>query len=81
MAVGEAVGTVEIPVENGLVYDVTDYWATVIGDPSSLRPGDDAAAAAWVSRQQLDLLDCSPGLLETLDRWNVWSGCPGRPTG
>ena len=74
VTVGQVIGTVEIAAGAGMVYDVTDYSATVVGDPTALVAGDDAAAVAWVSPEQLASLDCSPGLVETLTRWGVWSG-------
>ena len=73
VTVGPVLGTVEIAAGGGMVYDVTDYSATVVGDPRALVAGDDAAAVAWVSPEQLESLDCSPGLVETLTRWAVWS--------
>jgi 8-oxo-dGTP diphosphatase len=74
VTVGQVLGTVEIAAGGGMVYDVTDYSATVVGDPTALVAGDDAAAVAWVSPEQLASLDCPPGLVETLTRWGVWSG-------
>lgn len=66
-------GAVEIPAGDGVVNDVTDLWATVVGDPAALLAGDDAADAAWVSRDKLASLDCSPGLVETLVLWDIWT--------
>lgn len=80
--VGVVVGATEIAAGDHLVYDVTDFSATVAGDPAAVRAGDDAMDAAWVSREQLDSLDCSPGLVETLALWNIWSGVFSRqPSG
>ncbi len=72
VAVGDAVGAVEIPAGGDVVYDVTDFAATVVGDPAALLAGDDAADVAWVTRAELGSLTCSPGLAETLTRWNIW---------
>ena len=74
VTVGRVLGTVEIAAGGDLVYDVTDFSATVVGDPTAVVAGDDAAAVAWVSAEDLGSLDCSPGLVETLTRWAVWSG-------
>ncbi len=74
VAVGAAVGAVEIPAGDDVVYDVTDFAASVVGDPAALRAGDDATDVTWVSREELGSLGCSPGLSETLASWDVWSG-------
>lgn len=67
----EVAGRVDIP--HGLVvYDVTDFMATVVGHPT-LVAGDDAADARWVTREELAELPCSPGLVEALDQWAVWA--------
>jgi 8-oxo-dGTP diphosphatase len=70
--VGEPVGTVEIPFGPGLVYDVTDFRAALIDVRAAPVAGSDASAVAWVSRQELAALDCSPGLAATLDQWQIW---------
>ncbi|MBA2717040.1 MAG: NUDIX domain-containing protein [Propionibacteriales bacterium] len=71
--VREAVGAVEIPTGDGVVYDVTDFSATLVSDPAAMAAGDDAAEAAWVSRGELESLGCSPGLVETLASWDIWA--------
>ncbi len=72
--VGAELGRVEIPFAEGAVYDVTDFSATPV-EPSPPHPvaGDDASAVAWVSREELAALDCSPGLAQTLEQWSIWS--------
>lgn len=70
--VGAAVGAVEIPAGGDVVYDVTDFAATVVGNPAALLAGDDATDVAWVSREELCSRECSPGLVETLASWAVW---------
>jgi ADP-ribose pyrophosphatase YjhB (NUDIX family) len=70
--VGEIAGAVEIPFGDGLVYDVTDFRAAPVGASAVPVAGDDASAVAWVSRQELAALDCSPGLIDALDRWQIW---------
>lgn len=68
----EVMGRVKIPATNSDVYDVTDYLATLIDESGEPVAGDDAAEVAWVSRPQLTRMDCSSGLVATLDKWNVW---------
>jgi 8-oxo-dGTP diphosphatase len=53
-------------------YDVTDFLATVVGDPAAAVAGDDAAEVRWVDREQLEALPTSPGLVSTLAGWGVW---------
>lgn len=68
---GGVAGRVDLPAGDDS-YDVTDFHATVVGDPDSVRAGDDASDARWVTRAELDLLETTPGLLESLDAWGVW---------
>jgi ADP-ribose pyrophosphatase YjhB (NUDIX family) len=70
--VGAIVGSVELPAARDVVYDVTDFRAIVVGDPEALRAGDDATDVAWVTRQEFEALDCSPGLVQTLGDWRIW---------
>ena len=71
VAISDVAGQMDIP--HGLVvYDVTDFMATVVGR-STLVAGDDATDARWVTREELLELPCSPGLLEALDAWAVWT--------
>ncbi len=65
------VGLVELPGLDDQVYVVTDFAATVVGSEVP-APGDDADEVRWVTRDALVALPTSPGLLETLDRWQVW---------
>jgi ADP-ribose pyrophosphatase YjhB (NUDIX family) len=53
-------------------YDVTDFAATVLGDPDAVVAGDDAAEVRWVDREQLEALPTSLGLTATLAGWGVW---------
>ncbi len=50
-------------------YEIADYSATVVG--GTLRAGDDAAAAAWVTRERLDELPLVDGLAEVLTEWDA----------
>ncbi len=72
IAVRRVLGIVELPAADG-VYEVTDVTATVVGDPDRLSAGDDASEARWVSRTELEALECSPGLVHTLTGWGIWS--------
>lgn len=72
VAVGEPVGVIEIPAGGVVVYVVTDFAATVVGDSAAVLAGSDAADVAWVTREEMSCLECSPGLAETLASWAVW---------
>jgi 8-oxo-dGTP diphosphatase len=67
--VGKVVGSVQREVPGGAVIDIRDYAATVIG--GTLRPGDDAAAARWVTAGELAQLEVTGGLIEALTEWGV----------
>ena len=67
--VGPLLGSVQRPGLNGAVIDIRDYIATIIG--GTLRPGDDAADARWVTIGDLDSLQITEGLIETLTSWGV----------
>jgi len=70
--VQQVIGRIDIP-HGTLVYDVTDFAATVVsGATSSLLAGDDAIDARWVTRPELAALDSTPGLVDTLEGWGVW---------
>lgn len=68
---GPLLGTVRRPAVYGAVLDIRDYAARVIS--GTLRPGDDAADARWVSGEELDSLAITEGLVETLTEWGVLS--------
>ncbi|GAA4240887.1 NUDIX domain-containing protein [Actinomadura meridiana] len=63
------VGTVDRPGLGGAVYEIHDYAATVTG--GTLRAGDDAAEARWVSPEELRGLPLTPGLLDALTLWGL----------
>jgi 8-oxo-dGTP diphosphatase len=67
--VGKFVGSVQREVPGGAVIDIRDYAATIIG--GTLRPGDDAAAARWVTAAELAQLEVTEGLIEALTEWGV----------
>jgi ADP-ribose pyrophosphatase YjhB (NUDIX family) len=68
--VGTEVGRLRIPGD-GVVYDVADFACTLV-DPSA-RPvaGDDADAVLFADAADLDRLDCTPRLVETLRGWGA----------
>jgi 8-oxo-dGTP diphosphatase len=66
---GKLVGVVERPGPDGVIFDIYDYAATVVG--GALRPGDDAADARWVGAAELRALPTTTGLIEALTDWAV----------
>lgn len=75
VVVGALAGTVERDAPDGSVYLIRDYHCALVDgvDPGDVRAGDDADDAAWFTTQQVRNLECSPGLVETLDRWGLLS--------
>jgi 8-oxo-dGTP diphosphatase len=74
---GRLVGALEIPnPERDVVYEVADYRATVVG--GELRPGDDAADAAWYDPAELTDLPLTDNLLDFLTRYGVLDHPPRR---
>jgi ADP-ribose pyrophosphatase YjhB (NUDIX family) len=67
--VGRLIGRVQRPGVNGAVIDIRDYAATVTG--GTLRAGDDAADARWVTPAELEWLDITEGLIDALTDWGV----------
>ena len=79
--VGEVVGCVELHASDSsgdgdgwadVRYAVTDFYATPLDPAAPLVAGDDALEARWVTRDDLEALPCSPGLVDTLAGWGVW---------
>jgi 8-oxo-dGTP diphosphatase len=66
---GALVGTVRRPAGSGDVFDIRDYAATATG--GTLRAGDDAAEARWVTAGELRALAVTDGLIEALTGWGV----------
>lgn len=64
------VGAIRRDAPSGGVYVIDDFLLTV-ADSTPLRAGDDALAAAWFTRRELDELDTSAGLVEVLTEWGV----------
>ena len=67
--VGKLVGRVRREGPGGTVIDIRDYAATVAA--GSLRAGDDAADARWVTAAELARLEVTEGLIEALTEWGV----------
>ena len=66
---GRLLGSVKRPGRDGDVIDIRDYAATVVS--GTLRAGDDAADARWVSVADLGSLAVTEGLIEALTAWRV----------
>jgi ADP-ribose pyrophosphatase YjhB (NUDIX family) len=66
---GQLIGTVRRPAQDGDVFDIRDYAATVTG--GTLRAADDAAEARWVAPGELGSLPVTEGLVEALTSWGV----------
>jgi 8-oxo-dGTP diphosphatase len=66
---GRLLGRVKREGRDGDVIDIRDYTATVIS--GTLRAGDDAADAMWVSAADLGSLAVTDGLIEALTAWRV----------
>jgi len=69
VTVGKLVGSVQRPGLGGTVIDIRDYAVTVTG--GTLRAGDDAADARWVTAAELARLEVTEGLIEALTEWGV----------
>lgn len=67
--VGKLIGRVQRPGLGGAIIDIRDYAATVTG--GTLRAGDDAADARWVTAAELGRLEVTEGLIEALTEWGV----------
>lgn len=72
VTIDRLLGQTDLPSETDAVYDVSDFAATVNGDPDALLAGDDAAAARWVTRAEFEALDTTPSLPPALIMWGVW---------
>ncbi|WP_395111104.1 NUDIX hydrolase [Actinomadura sp. SCN-SB] len=69
VSVGGLVGTVERRGPGGVVYEIHDFEVTAEG--GTLRAGDDAAEARWVTPSELRDLPTTPGLLDALTAWGL----------
>lgn len=66
---GPLIGAVRRPAPGGDILDIRDYAATVTG--GTLRAGDDAAEARWVTASELEFLPTTDGLVTALTEWGV----------
>lgn len=75
VVVGRFVGMVERDAPDGSVYEVRDYLCDLTDpdDAAGAVAGDDAADVGWFTADEVRGLHCSPGLLEALDGWGVWT--------
>jgi ADP-ribose pyrophosphatase YjhB (NUDIX family) len=64
VAVESRVARVTRAGTTGVTYDITDFVCSLTG--GTLRPGDDADEARWVTRVQLRELAVVPGVLDFL---------------
>jgi 8-oxo-dGTP diphosphatase len=62
-------GSVQREGPAGVVYAIDDFVCEVVG--GTLRPGDDADEARWVSREGLEDLLLVPGLKDALEEWGL----------
>jgi len=70
---GTPVGQIRIPGD-GIVYDVVDIACTMLHPEEVPVAGDDAEAVTFVDAGDLEGLDCTPMLIETLRGWGVLPG-------
>ena len=62
-------GVVERDGPAGQIYEIEDFACAVVG--GTLRAGDDALEARWVSARELGELELVPGLLDCLLEWGL----------
>ena len=62
-------GVVERDGPAGQLYVIEDFACAVAG--GTLRAGDDALDARWVSADELDELELVPGLIDCLAEWGL----------
>lgn len=66
--VGDLLGILELPGETHFV--ILDHRAVVTGDASPVA-ADDAAEVRWVPLDQIDSLECTPHLADSMRAWGV----------
>jgi len=70
---GAPVGRVRIQGD-GVVFDVVDFACTLVPPVGTPVAGDDAAGVMFAGATDLERLECTPLLLETLREWGVLPG-------
>lgn len=76
--VGDKAWVVDIPADDDVVFEVHDFVAEV--REGTLRAGDDAADARWVSVAELGDLPLTAGLIEHLERHGLMRTAPTERT-
>lgn len=67
--IGAVLGRIELAGPAGSTYLVEDFAGSPVG--GGLAAGSDASEARWVSPEELQALDCTPLLIETLREWGA----------
>lgn len=66
--VGELAGIFEVPGDTHFV--ILDFLADPLGDTEPTA-GDDVSEARWVALDDIEKLECTPRLAETLRAWGI----------
>ena len=71
--IGAAIGGVELSLPFGGVAAVVDFLCRPAADTDldAVRAGDDAGDVGWFTPAEVRGLDCSSGLVDTLDDWGI----------
>ena len=71
--VQDLAGTVERDAPDGSVFVIRDYRCVPANgaDTTAVVAGDDAADVGWFTPDEVQQLDCAPGLVEALFEWGV----------
>lgn len=69
-SVQREVGTVERAAPGGGTYVIREFLVHIETAEAPVA-GDDAADSAWFTPAELETLETSPGLVETLDGWGL----------
>lgn len=65
------VGVVERPTGDGGVFEIHDYTARPLSEPTSVVAADDAEQVGWFTPAEVRSLACVPGLVEALEGWGL----------
>lgn len=69
VSVGALAGSVQVRGAPGIIFDIFDYDAAIVGTDDRAQAADDADDLKWVDRQELEALPLTAGMLESLIRW------------